>query len=84
MTANLTEDQRHALTEHPEGPICLVDPVSNRLYVLLSAEKYEQVRALLDKEFHPSEAYGAIDRAFAEGWNAPGMDDYDRYEEIKR
>lgn len=36
-----------------------------------------------EQEFHPGEAYAAIDRAFAEGWNDPKMDDYDRYEELK-
>ncbi len=51
--------------------------------MLLSLEAYENLRAMLTEEFHPSEAYGAIDRAFAEGWNDPKMDDYDRYEELR-
>jgi hypothetical protein len=33
---------------------------------------------------HPSEAYPAIDQAFAEGWNDPKMDDYECYEELKK
>ena len=38
----------------------------------------------LDDDFQPREAYAAIDRSFAEGWSDPKMDDYDRYEQIKR
>jgi len=33
---------------------------------------------------HPRLAYPAIDQAFAEGWADPKLDDYDRYEELKR
>jgi hypothetical protein len=29
----------------------------------------------------PRDAYSAIDRAFAEGWNDPKMDDYDGRDE---
>jgi hypothetical protein len=28
-------------------------------------------------------AYPLIDESFREGWDAPGMDDYDRYEQLK-
>jgi hypothetical protein len=36
-----------------------------------------------DDDFHPHDAYPAIDRAFAEGWDDPNMGDYDRYDELK-
>jgi hypothetical protein len=52
-------------------------------FVVLRADMYQRLRALLEKDFAPSEAYPAVDRAFAEGWNDPKMDDYDRYEELK-
>ena len=29
-------------------------------------------------------AYPLIDESFREGWEAPGMEDYDRYEELKK
>lgn len=78
----LTEAQRQELkgTDVPR----LVDPETRRTYVLLSEELYERLRGLLGEEFHPRDAYPAIDRAFAEDWNDPKMDDYDRYEELKR
>jgi len=36
-----------------------------------------------DDDFHPRDAYPAIDGAFAGGWNDPRMDGYDRYDELK-
>jgi antitoxin (DNA-binding transcriptional repressor) of toxin-antitoxin stability system len=48
--------------------------------VLIRADLYDRVRALLDIEA----AYPLIDETFQEGWDAPGMSDYDRYDELKR
>ena len=46
-----------------------------------SSEKtlYERVKAVLDIE----DAYPLLDETFREGWDAPGMSDYDRYDELK-
>ena len=78
----LTESQRRELkgTDFPR----LVDPETHRIYVLVSEEVYERLKGLLGDDFHPREAYPAIDQAFAEDWNDPKMDDYDHYEELKR
>lgn len=47
--------------------------------VLLRADLYERVQALLDLEA----TYPLLDETFREGWEAPGMADYDRYDELK-
>jgi hypothetical protein len=47
--------------------------------VLLREDLYERVKALLDLEA----TYPLLDEAFREGWEAPGMEDYDRYDELK-
>jgi hypothetical protein len=47
--------------------------------VLLREDLYERVKTLLDLEA----AYPLLDEAFREGWEAPGMEDYDRYDELK-
>ncbi|MCE9532742.1 MAG: hypothetical protein K8T89_16720 [Planctomycetes bacterium] len=78
MQTTLTAEQSRAIAENPDEPLRLIDPATNGSFVVISSEKYEQVKSLLAKEFQPSEAYPAIDRAFADGWDAPGMDDYDR------
>jgi hypothetical protein len=77
----LTQEQRKELdtTDAPR----LVDPVTHQKYVLVREELYERLRNLLDTIFHPDEAYPAIDRAFADGWNDQRMDDYDRYEALR-
>jgi hypothetical protein len=79
----LTESQQHALDNEPE-PHRVVDPRTNTAYVLVRADVYERAKGLLGEDFDPRDAYAAVDRAFAEGWNDPKMDDYDRYEELKR
>lgn len=79
MTPTLTDEQARAAAS---GPVRLVDPATNRSYVLLSEELYDRVKELLADD--PRDAYPAIDRAFAEGWDDPKMDDYDRYEDLKR
>jgi hypothetical protein len=47
--------------------------------VLLREDLYQRVKALLDLEA----TYPLLDEAFREGWEAPGMTDYDRYDELK-
>ena len=47
--------------------------------VLLREDFYQRVKALLDLEA----TYPLLDEAFREGWEAPGMADYDRYDELK-
>ena len=78
----LTPDQRAEL-RGPE-PARAIDPQSKQEYVLVRAEVYERLKGLLNEDFHPSEAYPAVDRAFAEAWDDPKMDDYDRYEKLKK
>jgi hypothetical protein len=78
----LTSDQRRELTT-AEVPR-VVDPVTQKTYVLVCEATYARLKGLLGEDFNPAEAYPAIDRAFAEGWDDPKMDDYDRYEELKQ
>lgn len=37
-----------------------------------------------DPAWEAAEAYPLIDESFREDWEAPGMQDYDRYEEFRR
>jgi hypothetical protein len=59
--------------------------------VVIKEEVYQRLRASKESgtidpsrdesgELLPSQAYCAIDRAFAEGWNDPKMAEYDEYE----
>ena len=73
----LTEQQRQELAQ-PE-PIA-IDPQTKEQYVLVRREVYARLRSALD-DVHPRNAYPAIDKAFAAGWDDPKMDEYDHYEE---
>jgi len=47
--------------------------------VLVRQDVYSRVEAVLDVDG----AYPLLDESFREGWEAAGMEDYDRYEEMK-
>jgi hypothetical protein len=66
MTPHLTDDQLQALEERGGAPTYVVDLRSNISYVLLRAELYEQMKAALDEDFNPREAYPFVDRVMAE------------------
>ena len=82
-TLPLSAEQLRVVTANPDGPFGLIDPATQRKYVLLRADVYERVREVLEGD-RPPDAYRAIDRAFADGWDDPAMDDYDRYEELRK
>jgi hypothetical protein len=77
----LTPEQRQELKG--AGLPRALDPETRETYVLIREDVYERLKGILG-EFHPNEAYPAIDGAFAEGWTDPKMDDYNRYEELKQ
>jgi antitoxin (DNA-binding transcriptional repressor) of toxin-antitoxin stability system len=72
----LSADQVQAI-ESGEAVTITVDQTP---CVLIRADIYERIRQMLDMEA----AYPLIDETFQEGWEAPGMSDYDRYDELKR
>ena len=80
----LTNDQHDELASNGKDAAKVIDPVTNTEYVLLRADVFARLSGMIDTDFHISEAYPAMSRAFAELWNDPDMDDYDRYEEIKK
>lgn len=63
MTTELSPEIRQALAEKPNGPLEIVDPLTRKSYVLVSAEEYERVRALLGDEHDP---VGDMARALAD------------------
>ena len=85
MNIELTEAQRRSIAEAGKTLPRVLDPGTNTTYVLVRADVFDRLQGILDDDFHPRDTYSAVDRAFAEGWiGDPKMDDYDRYEELKR
>jgi hypothetical protein len=77
--ATLTVEQRKLLHENGGEPPRLIDPDTNREYVLLPAEVYDQLQSAL-ADLNPRDLYPALDRALRdEGWDDPHMDEYNRY-----
>jgi hypothetical protein len=71
----LSADQIRAVENGEAVPVT----VAHTPCVLLRADIYARVKTVLEIE----EAYPLIDESFQEGWEAPGMADYDRYDELK-
>jgi hypothetical protein len=71
----LSAEQIRAVENGEAVPITVEDTAC----VLLRADIYERVKAMLEI----AEAYPLIDETFREGWEAPGMADYDHYDELK-
>ena len=66
MTIELTEKER-TLAEAGEDPPTSTLPGTDTRYVLIRADVYERLRAVVD---------GMTERA---GWDDPALDDYERY-----
>jgi hypothetical protein len=78
----LTSKQRLELEEG--RAVAVIDPETAQSYVILRKEVYDRVRRLLydDSAATPDELRGMLARsAEANGWDEPGMDAYDRYDE---
>ncbi len=86
MSLQLTEEERRQVRLATREPVRLTDPETQQEYVLLRAEVYERLKALLydDGDFEPSLGYRLADEVMKEGWDDPKMAEYDHYEEHKR
>ena len=78
MSISLTQEQVQALAAQPDEPLELVDDLSHARYVLLPAEQFDRVKALLSAEaFDLAETYAAQEAALGTaGWDDPELDLY--------
>ena len=79
---NITKEQLEAAEEGK--PVEIAE--RGKRFVLLSGEVYDRVKKLLydDSEWTAEELCAMLARsAEANGWNEPGMEAYDRYDEEK-
>ena len=76
----LSEDLRQALDRTPkEEPVRLTDSRTRQEYVLVRADVYDRLRALVEKEddFNPREFYPLVDRIMAnDDANDPTLESY--------
>jgi hypothetical protein len=73
----LTQEQRRDLDA--PGPVRVRDPQTNETYVLVRAEVYERLQALLEEgDCFAADVYPQVMEVFGrDGWNDPSMDIYD-------
>ena len=83
---NITPEIRQAIERSGDEPLRLEDPLKRETYVLLKASAFDRIERLLapligkQDDWQLADAYAVADEAFREGWEAPGMSDYDEYE----
>jgi hypothetical protein len=82
MSLSLTAEQRRALADHPGEPVEFIDEASQARFVLLPAEQFDRIKALLTTdELDIRETYAAQSAALAAaGWDDPGLDIYNDYD----
>jgi hypothetical protein len=80
----LSPELQQAVDSDAGTPPRLVDPRTNKPYVVLAAEQYERIKSLLEQDDSLSDTYSAqLESALRAGWGDPAMNDYDRYEELR-
>jgi hypothetical protein len=83
MTVKLPDDLRTAITHRGDELVTVVDDMTQQLYVILPREEYESLcrsAALYDSsDLSPDEMVATAGMTFSgsDGWDAPGMEDYD-------
>ena len=71
----ITTELKQAVARAGKEPVRVEDPEENRAYVLIAAEEFERMRALLSDD--PVEQMAPfLDETFGEGWDDPALDAY--------
>jgi hypothetical protein len=87
MTPELSPDLRQAVHQlRGTQPLRVVDPETQTVWVLVRAEIYDQVQAVLHESGEElADTYAAqTEAALRAGWDEPAMDDYDHYDEARK
>jgi hypothetical protein len=85
MTATLNDELQQIVRSHGDRPVEVLDPATNRAYVLISRDQYDRLRPLFENDpLSLSEQRRLLqDAGRRAGWDDPAMSDYDRYDELK-
>jgi hypothetical protein len=78
---NFTFEQIQAIRQGE--PVRLVLPEVGEECIVLRAADFEEI-ARVSEGVDPKLAYPAIDEAWKDDWQSPGMEDYDHYEEHQK
>lgn len=83
MTPRLNLEQLQALHAGDNRPMEVLDPETNRVYVLMAQEQYERLKPLFedDPASENERKQWILDAGRKAGWDDREMDVYDRYDE---
>jgi hypothetical protein len=77
----LSKDQRDELAQHGDQPVRVIDPQTQKVYVIVPGDLFDRVRALVgEKQFDIRETYAAQDSGLAKVWDDPELDIYNDYD----
>jgi hypothetical protein len=82
MSVPLSPEQASALAAQPGEPLEVIDDHSHARYVLLPAEQFERIKALVGADdFDIKESYAAQEQVLKKaGWDDPELDVYNDYD----
>lgn len=85
MIAKLNAEQQQVLREHGEQPVELLDPETNRVYILIGRDQFERMRPIFENDSLTEKEKEHLLREGGRraGWDDPEMDAYDQYDKFK-
>lgn len=77
MSLQLTPSQHADLAQHGDAPMSVIDPITQKEYVLIAGDLFERVKALFsDGSFDIRDTYPAQEAALSQVWDDPALDVY--------
>ena len=85
MATLLIQEQQQALREQAGKPVEVIDPATNRVYLIIEREQYERLRPLFEDDPMTAEEQRNLLRAAGKraGWDDAQMELYDRYDQVR-
>jgi hypothetical protein len=85
MQVTLSDELRRAVSERGDRPIEMIDPGTQRAYILITREQYDRLKPLFEDDPMTAEEQRHLLREAGRraGWDDPEMDAYDRYDEAR-
>ena len=83
MIVPLSEAQQREVAREGDVPVEAIDPTTQKVYFLVTAEIFERVKSLLSSGFDVCETYAAQDAALAKIWGDSELDAYADYDRNK-
>ena len=83
MAAILSDELRRELERQGDRPVEVVDPGTNKVYLLVPREQYDRLKPLFEDDPLCEQEKRALLQTAGKraGWDEPEMDAYDRYDE---